>query len=324
MTVDALPLEITTYRVDGTYSDARHPDSVTFTPSLTEDLRRRDFTVNAMAYHPSLGLVDPFDGQGDSARRVIRCVGDAAQRFSEDALRLLRALRFAATLGFSLDGATAASLHRLSPTLSGVAAERLCAELNKLLCGSEAPRILAEFGDVLAGLFPCELDFARAAGRLRTAPPDLLLRYLLLLYDVTPEEEEAVAARLRFSHRFHEDLQSLLRCRAMPMSDKDSNLLALLNRLGPDKARLFLYARSMGEGADVSALEARLEQLLNAGACYSLAQLALDGSDLLAIGIPAGAPIGITLRALLTAVMQGDCPNRRAALLDYAKHHAPF
>ena len=116
--------EVTTYRVDGRYEDFRHPREVTFTPNLMEDLKRRDFTINAMAYHPQNGLVDAFDGIGDLKRGRIRCVGDARQRFTEDALRMMRAVRFAAQLGFAIDGPTGEAVKELSGTLCHISADR--------------------------------------------------------------------------------------------------------------------------------------------------------------------------------------------------------
>jgi len=147
-------LEITTYRVDGEYSDNRHPDNVIFTRSLGEDLARRDFTMNAVAYSPEVGLVDLFGGQEDIKNGIIRAVGDAEQRFTEDALRILRALRFASTLGFAIEENTAAAALQKSPLLNNVSAERLNAELTKLFCGDGAGTVLREYRDVLAVVIP--------------------------------------------------------------------------------------------------------------------------------------------------------------------------
>ena len=133
--------EVTTYRIDGAYRDGRHPDSVTFTPSLEEDLKRRDFTINAMAFSEKRGLVDLFDGEGDLERGLVRCVGEPRERFGEDALRIMRAVRFAAQLGFELDKETAKAAASLAPTLSRISAERVRDELVKLIC-SDRPQLL--------------------------------------------------------------------------------------------------------------------------------------------------------------------------------------
>ncbi len=140
--LDGMALEVTTFRREGGYSDGRHPDAVTFDASLQQDLSRRDFTINAMALAPDGGLLDPFGGQADLARRLIRCVGDPQRRFSEDALRMLRAVRFAAQLGFSIEADTAAALQSRAPLLRQVSAERIRVEMEKILL-SPAPQMAA-------------------------------------------------------------------------------------------------------------------------------------------------------------------------------------
>ena len=148
------PYEVTTFRVDGDYTDHRHPDSVRFVGDLTQDLARRDFTVNAMAWSPDTGLADPFGGQQDLSAGLIRAVGIPEQRFDEDALRILRALRFAAVFGFEIESATSAALRKMAPDLSRVAGERIRVELLKLLCGKAAGKILREYPDVLSEIIP--------------------------------------------------------------------------------------------------------------------------------------------------------------------------
>lgn len=150
---DGQPVEITTFRVDGSYSDGRHPDRVFFTDSLEEDLSRRDFTINAMAFD-SKRLIDPFGGQADLCAQVIRCVGDPERRFHEDALRILRALRFSSVLGFEMEDQTAHAIHKQSALLQNVSAERIFTELVKLLCGQNVRAVLLAFPDVFAQILP--------------------------------------------------------------------------------------------------------------------------------------------------------------------------
>ena len=193
-----VPYEITSFRTEGAYSDHRHPDSVSFVRDVAGDLSRRDFTVNAMAYSPREGLVDLFGGQEDLARRVIRCVGNPEERFREDALRILRALRFAAAFDFSLDPATSDALRLLAPTLENVAAERIREELLKLLCGPGAGRILRTypevFGIVLPDLRPMfgydqknhhhHFDlWEHTVQGVENVPPEPDLRLTMLLHD---------------------------------------------------------------------------------------------------------------------------------------------
>ncbi len=151
---DHLPYEVTTFRIDGDYTDHRHPDSVIFVDDLTRDLARRDFTVNAMAWSPDAGLQDPFGGQQDLSAKIIRCVGEPEQRFDEDALRILRALRFAAVYDFEIESSTASALRKMAPDLKRIAGERIREELLRLLCGKAAGRILRAYPEVLAEIIP--------------------------------------------------------------------------------------------------------------------------------------------------------------------------
>lgn len=196
---DGLPLEITTYRTDGSYTDHRRPDRVEFTPSLTEDLARRDFTVNAMAYHPTEGITDPFGGQADLRARILRAVGDPDRRFGEDALRILRCLRFASRLGFSVEEHTAAALLRRRTLLAHVAPERIREELTGLLLGGSAERVLRDYADVLAVPIPeiaplagfsqhnphhCHDVWGHTAAVVASVPDLPRLRWAALLHDV--------------------------------------------------------------------------------------------------------------------------------------------
>ncbi len=150
--------EVTTYRIDGKYEDARHPREVTFTPNLLEDLKRRDFTINAMAYNDRNGLVDAFDGIGDLNRKIIRCVGDAMKRFTEDALRMMRAVRFAAQLGFSIDSDTKQAIHTLAASLQYISAERIQTELVKLLVSDHPEEMRTLYDTGLTGIMLPEFD----------------------------------------------------------------------------------------------------------------------------------------------------------------------
>ena len=151
---DVYKRQITTYRLDGSYRDHRHPDSVQFVDDLAADLARRDFTVNAMAYAPGEGIIDLYGGRRDLAAGIVRCVGAPADRFAEDALRILRALRFTAKLGFTLEPATAAAALAARDTLRTVSAERLYAELDGLLLAPGAGKTLAQYGEILGGVVP--------------------------------------------------------------------------------------------------------------------------------------------------------------------------
>lgn len=312
--VGGVPVEVTTYRVDGPYSDGRRPDSVAFTRSLREDLARRDFTVNAMAWAPETGLVDPFDGREDLERRVIRCVGDPARRFGEDALRILRALRFSASLGFSIEPETAAALRAARARLAKVSAERIAAELVKLVCGDRAPAVLREFPEVIAQVLPewdCDPD---ALGR---APADPPVR-LAMLFSAESDAENALR-RLKFDHGTVRAAKALLAFRSAPLGETRPAVRRMLRELGPEAFRRLLAMRA-ADGKPHAGVERTLDEVLADGDCWSPAALAVKGGDLLAAGVPAGPEVGRTLSALLDAVIEGRCPNERAALLNLVSH----
>ena len=196
--LDHIPYEITTYRVDGAYTDHRHPDSVSFVDDVSGDLARRDFTVNAMAWSPDTGLLDLFGGREDLQNGIIRCVGNPEKRFKEDALRILRALRFASVYDFSIDPATDSAARKLAPTMAGIAGERIREELLKLLCGKGVGRILRSFPDVLGVIIPEILPMVgydqqnhhhsydlweHTVRALEGVPPEADLRLAMLLHD---------------------------------------------------------------------------------------------------------------------------------------------
>lgn len=159
--VNGVPIETTTYRADGAYLDHRHPAQVAFSAGLEDDLARRDFTINAMAYHPKQGLVDVFGGKEDLQAGLLRCVGDPARRFEEDALRILRCLRFASTLGFSIEPETDAVLREKKELLSFISQERICEELLRLLEGRDAEQTLRQYSEVIFPLLPKLLPMSK-------------------------------------------------------------------------------------------------------------------------------------------------------------------
>ncbi len=196
--IDEQPLEITTYRVDGEYSDNRHPDNVSFTRDLREDLCRRDFTINAIAYHPQRGIIDHFSGLADLDKQQIVCVGDPEKRFTEDALRILRALRFSAQFGFAIEKMTAKAIHHLAPLLRRIAVERIQSELVKLLCGEYVRSVMLAFSDVFSIIVP---EISATIG-LEQANP----YHYLSVYEHTVETISAIPSHpiLRLTMLFHD------------------------------------------------------------------------------------------------------------------------
>lgn len=291
---DGNPVEVTTYRIDGAYRDLRRPESVTFTEDLTQDLARRDFTINAMAYSPDVGLVDPFHGTEDLAANLLRCVGDPDTRFSEDALRILRALRFSATLGFSIHPDTAMSILRNAENLKHIASERITAELCKLVLGDHAHAVLADFAPVFVPL--------GVTGTLPAhAPPILTVRLAHLL---TPDAVSNFRLPNAIAHR----IELLWEHRDTPLLD----LRRLIGTLGRDATRELLLYRDVP--ASVWAAYTTAEPL-----CCRISELAVSGSDLRALGFSTGPAMGRCLQTLLDAVLDDKLPNERDALLQFAK-----
>lgn len=196
--IDKTSLEITTFRIEKGYSDNRHPDKVDFTDKIEEDLSRRDFTVNAIAYSPKRGFADPFSGKEDIGRKIIRCVGNPDTRFGEDALRILRALRFSSVLGFEIDNETSESIHKNKHLLKNISIERIFSEFSKLLCGIRVSEILFEYKDVVFEILPelekmnnCTQNHERhiydvwghTVKAVESIPPDPALRFAMLLHD---------------------------------------------------------------------------------------------------------------------------------------------
>ena len=266
--------EVTTFRTDGDYPDHRHPAAVTFTRSLREDLQRRDLTVNAMAMDVHGTLHDPFGGQADIRRRVLRCVGEPERRFQEDALRILRTLRFSATLGFAIEADTHRSLRERRDDLRYVAAERVREELTKLLCGAEVLRVLLEdpqvLGVVLPEILPCVgFDqhnrhhcydvWGHTAHAVAVAPSDPVLRWAMLLHDLgkpscfTLDEQgvghfhghhrpgaemaEAICRRLRFDKATAQRICTLVRYHDRPIPLTERAIRRAMNQLGVEGLR---------------------------------------------------------------------------------------
>ena len=317
LVLNGVPYEITTYRVDGDYKDNRHPESVTFTDRLEDDLARRDFTVNAMAYNPRIGLSDPFDGRGDAARRLIRAVGDPKVRFDEDALRILRALRFASVLGFAIEDKTAIAARELSERLPSISKERIFTELKKLVMGVDATAILYEYADVLERVL-CGLRIESLPDKDRFVKADIYSRFasFFLLNSDEP---------LAFAERVFTDLKTdkftrthtisvLSAYNSITFDDRRSTLTAL-TQYGKDVTEGVL-ALGVLTGRFTDRELAVLDDALTSGVPYKISGLAIRGGDLLAIGIK-GERIGEALSSLLYAVINGEVENEKDALINY-------
>lgn len=336
-------IEITTYRVDGVYLDGRHPENVTFTDDLAEDLCRRDFTVNAMAYSPDSGVIDYHDGMRDMQNRVISCVGSAEKRFSEDGLRILRALRFSSVLDFTPDTECDAGVRKLAPLLDKISRERIYVELTKLLGGPAAPRILRNYPDIIARILPglAESSAEKTAERIERLrdfrknhgiPLDKkdadALHYALLFADTDAKLCRRLMQSLKPSRDELTAVESVQKYGNSAETLADALFVyavKLLMKAGGDDfpKKTAMYKYSLGTLDEETALSVirTAEELRESGACVRLAQMHVTGSDLMPLGF-AGPKIGIALNTLLDRVMREELENDREALLNDSKELA--
>ena len=306
-------VEITTYRSEGKYSDHRRPDSVDFTDNIEDDLARRDFTVNAIAAAPSDDgetlVVDPFDGIGDVGRKIIRAVGDPNLRFTEDALRIMRAVRFSSELGFEIDHETLAAAANLAPTLSYVSAERITSELWRMLCG-EYFRPCREVLDH-ALLHICERFYRAFDGDSPPCNPYVRLALMFPHHDTA----DSLTTVLRFPSRVVSVVRSLLQT-DLPSDIADvCSIMREFETLLPAVAE---YTEYIDDGSACAAIRgARLMEcagdIEKRGLPYKPSMLAVRGTDLIAVGVPAKF-VGRTLDALVRLVAEGSVANEKDAL----------
>ena len=360
---DRIPVEVTTYRVDGDYSDGRHPDSVEFTSDIRDDLSRRDFTINAMAYSPSEDYLDLFGGVDDLKDKIIRCVGEPDKRFGEDALRILRALRFASRLGFAIEPATAQSIHRCRGMLGKIAVERITQELFGLLCGQFAGSVMLEFSDVMAQIIPPlgktfgfeqhnphhDSDVWEHTLRVvDSSSPEKIPRLGALLHDVGKPEcfstdssgighfyghaaksreiaEDIFQKHIRTDNRTKERVLFLVEHHGDKIIPDRKLLRRWLSKYGEEALRqLFDLCRAdlagqerAGADGNIALLDEAQEifqELCEENLCLSLRDLAINGGELMAMGIPKGAEIGRILNTLLSEVCDEKLENSHDAL----------
>ena len=354
--------ETTTFRTEGSYTDGRHPDEVQFVPDVREDLARRDFTINAMAYNAAEGLVDPFGGQADLQNGLLRAVGEPQQRFTEDALRILRLYRFAARFGFALDAATARAARQLAPHLDCISAERIQEELAKLLAAPQPGAYLepAVLAVVLPELTPEKLTAAKpVVDACPAGEENLPVRWAALLGALGETDTRRVLKRLRCSNACIEETAVLVRetaeqgvCRSFLLGHESGHSIArptacgsrvppqrtvlgetpahagevairqLLGRYGLCTVERLcaLCAALHPQAAPACALAAqRARQLEADGVCCRVSQLAVNGRDLMAAGIPAGPALRRVLEALLDGVIRAEYPNEKPVLLAAAQ-----
>ena len=341
--VNGTGYEVTTYRVDGEYLDGRHPEEVSFTASLDEDLKRRDFTINAFVYNESEGIKDLFEGLKDLENGIIRCVGIPEERFSEDALRILRAVRFAAALSFTIEPATYEAACRLKENLRKVSAERIRTELEKTLI-SDNPDYICLLKDMgIDGVILEELKAVKDAESLKLALKSCQsvasIRWAVLGFFIekADEREETGAItrnmmrRLKFDNRTIDTVGLFLRTREKMEKEffggtKEYPVVGrrLLNVIGEEDIYSYIdFAYTVCESKsykdEYPVIKSEIEKILERGDCFSLKKLAVNGRDLKDGHIAEGKELGMLLDQLLEMVIVDPEKNTRDYLLEVAK-----
>lgn len=330
--------EVTTYRIDGDYMDGRHPDKVIFTNNLIEDLKRRDFTINAMAYNERVGIVDAFDGINDLENKIIRCVGEATERFTEDALRILRALRFSAQLDFNINEATAVAVKELGKNLSLISKERIQTELDKLITSNCPDRIklvhlygLNKF--IFEGATSINEDrlslYENISSIMESLPNNHYLRWAALMhYEAEPS---VVLRKLKFDNVTINTCSKLVSAAHTPLPDNKPALRRMIVKYGKDifDNYLFTYIHSLcatglydhGSSDHVTLVEKLYKEIISDNDCISTKDMAIGGTVLLKEGIESGKKMGDVINYLFERVLDEPSLNEYDTLLSIAKNY---
>lgn len=365
--MDKEPVEITTFRQDGKYSDSRRPDHVDFTSDLCDDLMRRDFTINAMAFSPSTGLVDPFGGRSDLQNKILRAVGDPLRRFSEDGLRILRAVRFASQLDFSIEENTFRAMRESLPILKKISAERKWNELIKTLTGKAIFRVLTEYPEIFAALVP-EVEkmkgfdqnnphhvhdvLTHTAHVIEYSPADKETRLAAFFHDMGKvytysESEDGIGhfyghAKIscqiadRVLHEFKSDKETirqvlkLVQYHDSLIEPSSRAVKRWLNRFGENlffKLLDLKLADNLAQAPEYSSradtirtIREIAEEILAQEECFSLKDLAVDGKDMIRLGL-CGKAIGDALQSALHAVIDEKIANEPSELIRWIKNN---
>ena len=318
------PVEVTTYRTDGEYLNSRHPEKVRFISSVTEDLARRDFTVNAMAYHPQKGLVDPFGGRYDIQNKIIRCVGEPQKRFNEDALRILRAIRFSAVCEFKIDGNTADAIHRQCGLLNNISAERVLSEIKKLLRAEMPSETLIEYRDIF-GIFMIDMSDLTYIKMTDILPNNVNLRLSAILGNLSDNELKLFLNKLKVPNKLKYKVKCILENKAFPIPETKSDAKRMLRQFGIENSvdiLTFMQAKATVAGREASSLitaKEYIDEIIRKDECFSVKGLDICGSDLIDIGIKKGTEIGRILDSVLELVIDEKTVNRKSELIKAAK-----
>ena len=321
--------EITTFRTEGTYSDTRHPDEVEFVTDIREDLARRDFTINAMAFNPTVGYVDPFFGQKDLAKKVLRAVGDPQVRFREDALRILRGVRFAVRFALTPEEKTLEAMNQNAPLMDNLAKERVLTELSKVLPLISTEQLLQYktiFTQVIPALANEEGDYENTSKVVGLTKQELPLRMAALLHSLGAEAADEVLSALKAPNALRNRAVLLVKLQSPALTPDRKQLQRILGEHGMEVVEQLLalqtaIAKAAGNAADqLEMVQLMLGAICQDGCCLTVKDLAITGSDLLAMGAKPGPQIGRCMQSLLSLVQDEILGNTKEELMDAAKN----
>ncbi len=317
--------EVTTYRIEGKYDDCRHPNNVTFTKSLKEDLQRRDFTINAIAYHPQEGIKDYFSGQKHIEQKIIKGVGNAAERFQEDALRMLRALRFSAQIGFDIEQKTYEALQQQKGLIKKISVERIHDELEKMLLSEHIEKInllwqsglLNEISSMLSEKM--EQYGEQVIKQIKKAPFDRMIIWTIFLQYMTAEQGEAFLKYLKFDNNTVKTVVMLLKHLKDDIALEEYELRKKANEMTTEQLNRLLLIQQIQQKQNIKQLRDCFDKILQRGDCITLKELAVTGEDLIKTGMVKGKEIGTMLHFLLDVVHRNPEKNTKEILLQCAK-----
>ncbi len=328
--------EVTTYRIDGEYEDGRHPSEVLFTKNLSEDLKRRDFTINAMAYNDKAGVIDLFGGVDDLEKKTIRCVGNATERFTEDALRILRAVRFSAQLDFSIDESTYNAIYELSDMLALISRERIQEEMTKLITSPKPDKIMDiyklalgkyVFADTMLANAKEETLYRKVSDIMLDLPPVHYLRYAGLL--TFESNADKVLRALKFDNKTIKNVAKLVNSKNYPLTTNAVAIRKAIVAIGENifKDYYLEYIKSLIKNQvrvditleQVDEILEIYDHIISSKQCISMADMAIHGKELKALGLPDGKLIGDILSTLFERVLEMPDINTTETLVEMAK-----
>lgn len=346
-------LEITTYRIDGEYKDNRRPDEVQFTSEIAYDLQRRDFTINAIAYNHKNSIVDLYGGIKDIELKLIKCVGEPDKRFNEDSLRILRALRFASVLNFEIELSTANSIHKNKNLLSNISSERIAVEFNKLITGINFKNVLSQYKDVIAVFIPELLTVSKWENTLSVMSNVnnvLNLKLAVMFHDIGKFENRTnnvenkdntffikrssdIASNILQNLKYDKEtiyvVKKVILYYGAEIQPTSINVKRWLNKIGIEIFKMLLEIRKayikahvsfVQTSHDIERIEYIMADVLIKKQCFTLKELAVNGEDLIEMGLPVGKYIGEVLNELLNRVIDEELENEKDKLLNYVKN----